>query len=69
MRSECDIVPIRLGGPEEQRLMDRLFNDPKRKLINFNITPGERRVTREELCAVLNQMLDARGTDHAAEEA
>lgn len=45
-------------GPEQQRLMDRLFGDPTRKLLNFKITPGERRVTAEELCRELNKAFD-----------
>ena len=45
-------------GPEQKRLMDRLFNDPTRKTLNFNITPGERRVSAEELCAELNKAFD-----------
>jgi hypothetical protein len=45
-------------GPEQQRLMDRLFNDPSRRLMNFNVFPGEERVTAEELCAELNSAFD-----------
>lgn len=46
-------------GPEQQRLMDRLFGDPDRKVRNFNIYPGERKCTPEELCAEVNKALDA----------
>jgi hypothetical protein len=47
-------------GPEQQRLMDRLFNDPTRKLLNFKITPGDKPSTKEELCAEINKALDER---------
>lgn len=43
---------------EEERLVDRLCNDPTRRLANFNIFPGERGCTREELCAEINKALD-----------
>lgn len=45
-------------GPEQQRLMDRLFNDPTRKLRNFKITPGDGAFTKEELCAEINKAMD-----------
>ena len=45
-------------GPEQKRLTDRLFNDPERRTLNFKITPGERRVSSEELCAEINKALD-----------
>jgi hypothetical protein len=45
-------------GPEQQRLTDRLFNDPNRRTLNFNIFPGERRVTAEELCREVNSAMD-----------
>ncbi|HZS57580.1 MAG TPA: hypothetical protein VFA65_24480 [Bryobacteraceae bacterium] len=45
-------------GPEQTRLIDRLCNDPERKLLNFNIFPGDRRCTPEELCAEVNKALD-----------
>ncbi len=47
-------------GPEQTRLLDRLFGDPKRKTLNFNIFPGERahECTAEELCAEINKALD-----------
>lgn len=45
-------------GPEQKRLIDRLCNDPKRKLLNFDIFPGERKCTAEELCAEVNRALD-----------
>ena len=51
-------------GPEEKKLMDILFGDPKRKLVNFHIFPGQKvmrgeAVTREELCAEINKALSA----------
>lgn len=46
------------NGSEQTRLMDRLFNDPTRKLLNFSITPGEQRCTAEELCAEINSAMD-----------
>ena len=46
-------------GPEQQRLMDRLFNDPAGKSVrNFKITPGDKSCTKEELCAAINKALD-----------
>lgn len=47
-------------GPEQQRLVDRLFNDPSRRVLNFNIFPGERahECTAEKLCAEINSALD-----------
>lgn len=45
-------------GPEQERLMDRLFNDPTRKLRNFHITPGDKPSTAEEICAAVNKAMD-----------
>lgn len=45
-------------GPEQARLIDRLCNDPNRKLVNFDIFPGEQKCTAEELCAEINRALD-----------
>lgn len=45
-------------GPEQKRLMDRLFNDPTRKLRNFSITPGDKPCTAEQLCAEINKAMD-----------
>jgi hypothetical protein len=45
-------------GPEQQRLMDRLFSDPTRKLRNFSITPGDKPSTPEEICAEVNKAMD-----------
>ena len=45
-------------GPEQKRLMDRLFNDPTRKLRNFHITPGDKPATSEEICAEVNKAMD-----------
>ena len=46
-------------GPEQQRLMDRLFNDPAGEVVrNFKITPGDKSCTREELCAEVNKAMD-----------
>jgi hypothetical protein len=47
-------------GPEQKRLMDRLFNDPTRKLVNFKLTPGDDPCTAEELCAEINKTMDER---------
>jgi hypothetical protein len=48
-------------GPEEQRLIDRLFNDPTRKTVNFHVSwgPDAHRITREERAAAINHALDA----------
>lgn len=43
---------------EKEKLIDRLFNDPKRKLLNFHITRGPEPCTAEELCAAINHALD-----------
>lgn len=45
-------------GPEQQRLMDRLFNDPTRKLRNFHVTPGDGCFTAEQICAGVNTAMD-----------
>jgi hypothetical protein len=45
-------------GPEQKRLTERLFGDPNRQTRNFNIFPGERRCTPEELCREINSALD-----------
>jgi hypothetical protein len=45
-------------GPEQQRLMDRLFGDPTRRARNFKITPGDQPCTKEELCAEINKAMD-----------
>jgi hypothetical protein len=47
-------------GPEQTRLMDRLFGDPDRRCLNFNIFPSERahECTAEELCAEINKAFD-----------
>ena len=45
-------------GPEQKRLMDRLFNDPTRRLRNFHITPGDKPATAEEICAEVNKGID-----------
>jgi hypothetical protein len=62
-------------GPEQTRLIDRLCNDPERRLLHFNIFPGERAhlCTSEELCAEINSALDqvengtAVGSSHPVE--
>ena len=38
--------------------MDRLFNDPTRKLLNFNITPGDKPATAEQICGEVNRAMD-----------
>lgn len=55
-------------GPEQKRLMDRLFGDPTRRCLNFNIFPGERahECTAEELCAEINKALDQVESGEAA---
>lgn len=45
-------------GPEQARLLDRLFNDPTRKTRNFHVTPGDGTFTAEELCAQINSAMD-----------
>jgi hypothetical protein len=45
-------------GPEQTRLMSRLFDDPKRKLRNFHITPGDKASSAEEICAEVNKAMD-----------
>jgi hypothetical protein len=45
-------------GPEQKRLMKRLFGDPNRRLRNFHISRGERECTVEELCAEINRAFD-----------
>lgn len=50
-------------GPEQEKLMARLFDDPNRRTRNFHISPGTRRATAEEICGQINSALDqiARG--------
>jgi hypothetical protein len=45
-------------GPQQQRLMDRLFGDPTRSVRNFKLTPGDKPATAEELCAEINKAMD-----------
>lgn len=47
-------------GPEMQRLLDRLFNDPNRTLCHFNVWWGEKahELTTEERAKVLNNVFD-----------
>lgn len=45
-------------GPEQQRLMDRLFNDPTRKLVNFKMSRGDILATKEQICAEVNKAMD-----------
>jgi len=45
-------------GPEQKRLTDRLFNDPRRKLVNFHIDRGDGPATAEEICAEVNKAMD-----------
>ena len=46
-------------GPEQTKLIERLFGDPNRRLHNLSIFAGERRCTAEELCAEINKAMDA----------
>lgn len=45
-------------GPEQQRLMDRMFSDPTRKLVNFKISAGDTPESAEKLCAEINGAMD-----------
>lgn len=45
-------------GPEQQRLTDRLFNDPNRRTLNFHIFPGDFPGSAEELCCEINSSFD-----------
>ena len=45
-------------GPEQQRLMDRLFGDPDRSVRNFKLTLGDKPSTAEEICAEVNKAMD-----------
>ncbi len=57
-------LPAKTPGPEEQRLLDRLFGDPTRKLVNFHATwgPQAHKATREERAKAINDMLDTPAT-------
>lgn len=44
--------------PETDRLVGRLFGDPNRKLVGFNVWRGSRPTTPEELAAAINRALD-----------
>jgi hypothetical protein len=45
-------------GPEQERLMDRLFNDPTRELLNFHVWSGDKAATSEQICAEVNKAMD-----------
>ena len=45
-------------GPEQERLMQRLFGDPNRRILNFHISLGTRPATAEEICGEVNKALD-----------
>jgi hypothetical protein len=45
-------------GPELRRLLDRLFNDPRREHIGFNITRGREACDAETLCREINEAMD-----------
>lgn len=45
-------------GPEQEKLMSRLFDDPNRKLVNFNIFRGDKPASAEQLCAEVNKAMD-----------
>jgi hypothetical protein len=46
---------------EVEKLIDRLFNDPNKKVIDFHFTwdPDAAELTVEEKARVLNEFLDA----------
>lgn len=45
---------------EKDKLLNRLFGDPEKKALNFNIFPGENihKYTTEEVCAEINKAMD-----------
>jgi hypothetical protein len=45
-------------GPEQTKLMDRLFGDPSRKLVNFKFTRGDKPATAEEICEQMNKAFE-----------
>lgn len=51
-------------GPEQERLMKRLFENPDRKLINLKLFRGDKPATAEQICAELNKMLDVSEQRH-----
>jgi hypothetical protein len=57
-------IPGKQPGPEEARLIDRLFNDPTKVLRNFHVSwgPGAHKATREQRAKAINDMLDAPST-------
>lgn len=46
--------------PEKDRLIDRLFNDPRRKLLNFHVTwgPEAYKLSPEQRAARINHAFD-----------
>lgn len=48
-------------GPEQSRLLERLFSDPTLKLRNFKFTVGDGSPTPEMLCREINKALDEIG--------
>lgn len=52
---------------ELERLFDRLFNDPNKKLVNFNVWWGDKahELTVDQRAKVLNDMLDQEAQGNA----
>lgn len=48
-------------GPEMTRLLDRLFGDPNKKTMNFNVFPGPKwnELSEEERAKTINDALDS----------
>lgn len=48
-------------GPEMTRLLDRLYGDPNKRTMNFNIFPGPLwdTLTMEERAKTLNDAMDS----------
>lgn len=51
---------------EQDRLMKRLFDDPSRRLLNFDIVRENAPTTTEEICGAVNKVMDAIERRHKA---
>ena len=49
---------------EQDRLRERLFGDPNRRVLNFSITRGDGPATTEEVCGQINHAYPVITHDH-----
>ena len=51
---------------ERERLAQRLFGDPDRQTINFQVFRGDGQCSTEDLCGAINRAMDQRERGEAA---